>query len=590
MNPPSSRPRPLPSLKPGLRDVLLILSGLKLSLIPDFGLRTSCVRLLFLAFLVAAPCAHAQLVFETTSPYHHIRIIDSGGFRTLCFDDALETCISLKDPLAGHYEYTEYFHMPWLWNTQLTSVLIVGLGGGSSQRAFEHYYPSVTVESVEIDPVVLQVAQQWFGFKESSRQKVHIADGRMYLRRSKARYDLVVLDAYVQGRYGSCLPQHLATREFFELVRDHLTTNGVVAYNVIGSLGAMRADLLGAMYRTLNSVFPQVYLFSASTSQNVVFVATRARGRADLPWLRQRALALLQGGWTSLPKFLDRLQNFRALPPPNVSASPILTDDYAPVEGLSAAARRAGEGLTAPSNQSPPGSSGLSSGPVDRTSTTLITNPPADPFARLRSRMVSEQLVAPGRNITNARVVSAMAKVPRHEFVPDTLRLQAYADGPLPIGQGQTISQPYIVAFMTEQLDPKLGERILEIGTGSGYQAALLSELGAEVYTLEIVRDLARRAAADLSRLGYTNVHVRAADGFNGWPDAAPFDAIIVTCAPEKIPAPLTEQLKPGGRMILPVGTESDQRLVLLTKDSSGKLQQRAVLPVRFVPMTRQLR
>jgi protein-L-isoaspartate(D-aspartate) O-methyltransferase len=155
----------------------------------------------------------------------------------------------------------------------------------------------------------------------------------------------------------------------------------------------------------------------------------------------------------------------------------------------------------------------------------------------------------------------------------------------LPIGYDQTISQPYIVAFMTGQLDPQPMDRVLEIGTGSGYQAAVLAQLVAEVYTIEIVEALAQRAEADLKRLGYTNIHVRAGDGCQGWPEAAPFDAIIVTCAPEKVPPPLVEQLKDGGRMIIPVGPMGDQELVLLRKRGE-QLEQRAVLSVRFVPMT----
>ena len=153
---------------------------------------------------------------------------------------------------------------------------------------------------------------------------------------------------------------------------------------------------------------------------------------------------------------------------------------------------------------------------------------------------------------------------------------------------GQTISQPYIVAFMTEHLDPKPTDRVLEIGTGSGYQAAVLAELVEEVYTIEIVEPLAQRAAADLKRLGYTNVYVRAGDGYQGWPEAAPFDAIIVTCAPEQVPQPLVDQLKEGGWMIIPVGPVGDQELVLLRKQD-GRLDERAVLPVRFVPMTGQI-
>ena len=201
--------------------------------------------------------------------------------------------------------------------------------------------------------------------------------------------------------------------------------------------------------------------------------------------------------------------------------------------------------------------------------------------------MVAEQLSGPGRDITNALVLRAMGKVPRHEFVPQNLRAGAYRDGPLPIGHGQTISQPYIVAFMTEQLDPKPSDRVLEVGTGSGYQAAVLAELVAQVYTVEIIKELATQAAADLKRLGYTNVQARAGDGYKGWPEAAPFDTIIVTCAPEQVPPPLIEQLKDGGRMIIPVGPTWNQELVLLRKHGD-KLERRDVLPVRFVPMTGQ--
>ena len=212
----------------------------------------------------------------------------------------------------------------------------------------------------------------------------------------------------------------------------------------------------------------------------------------------------------------------------------------------------------------------------------LAVPQPADPTAQARRRMVEDQLAA--RGISDARVLAAMGKVPRHELVPKDVRSQAYADAPLPIGEGQTISQPYIVAFMTEQLGLKGGERVLEVGTGSGYQAAVLAELGAEVYTIEIVPALARRARADLERLGYRSVFVREGDGYRGWPEKAPFDAIIVTAAPPEVPAPLLEQLKPGGRLVLPVG-ETFQELLLVTKDKGG-VQKRRLLPVRFVPMT----
>jgi protein-L-isoaspartate(D-aspartate) O-methyltransferase len=197
--------------------------------------------------------------------------------------------------------------------------------------------------------------------------------------------------------------------------------------------------------------------------------------------------------------------------------------------------------------------------------------------------MVKEQIVE--RGIRDERVLDAIRAVPRHELVPEPLRPRAYEDRPLPIGHDQTISQPYIVAFMTEQLAPKPADRVLEVGTGSGYQAAVLARLVADVFSIEIVEPLALRAKADLARLGFKNVHVRAGDGYAGWPEEAPFDAIIVTCAPDHVPEPLVKQLRDGGRMVIPVGDLGRQELYVMEKRGE-KLVQRAVLPVRFVPMT----
>src|SRR6266699_2168184 len=210
--------------------------------------------------------------------------------------------------------------------------------------------------------------------------------------------------------------------------------------------------------------------------------------------------------------------------------------------------------------------------------------PPTE-FAAERQRMVQQQLMP--RGIHEERVLAAMAKVPREEFVPADERAGAYTDHPLPIGYDQTISQPYIVAFMTEQLHPKSSDRVLEIGTGSGYQAAILAELVAEVYTIELAEPLARRAEVTLARLGYKNVHVKVGDGYKGCPEHAPFDAIIVTAAPDHVPQQLTDQLKDGGRMVIPVGERFAQQLYLLEKQN-GRLRESAVLPVRFVPMTRE--
>jgi protein-L-isoaspartate(D-aspartate) O-methyltransferase len=206
-------------------------------------------------------------------------------------------------------------------------------------------------------------------------------------------------------------------------------------------------------------------------------------------------------------------------------------------------------------------------------------------FAAQRQRMVDQQLK--GRGIQDKRVLAAMAKVPREEFIPVDARADAYEDGPLPIGYDQTISQPYIVGFMTEQLRPKSSDRVLEIGSGSGYQAAVLAELVADVYTIDIIEPLAKTAEATLQRLGYKNVHIKVGDGYKGWLEEAPFDAIIVTCAPEKVPQPLVDQLKDGGRMVIPVGERFAQQLYLLEKQN-GQLKESATLPVRFVPMLRE--
>ena len=210
--------------------------------------------------------------------------------------------------------------------------------------------------------------------------------------------------------------------------------------------------------------------------------------------------------------------------------------------------------------------------------------PPAvDDLTAQRNAMVAEQMEA--RGISDPATLAAMRAVPRHEFLPLRLREEAYGDYPLPIGHGQTISQPYIVAFMTEAIRPQPGEKILEVGAGSGYQAAVLAQMGADVYTVEIVEPLAEMARQTLERLGYTKAHVKHGDGYRGWPEHAPFDAVIVTCAPDKIPPDLIAQLRDGGRMIIPVGGGLEQELVLLRKHGD-KVEKQSVLPVRFVPMT----
>jgi protein-L-isoaspartate(D-aspartate) O-methyltransferase len=220
-----------------------------------------------------------------------------------------------------------------------------------------------------------------------------------------------------------------------------------------------------------------------------------------------------------------------------------------------------------------------------------------DAYAAARSRMAAEiasmareTAGETGRTRFADAVMTAMGKVPRHRFVPAGQEASAYDNRPLPIGEGQTISQPYIVALMTDLIEPKPTDAVLEVGTGSGYQAAVLAELVERVYTIEIVEPLGRRAAKLLADLGYRNVEARVGDGYAGWPGSGPFDAIVVTAAAPEVPRPLIDQLKPGGRMVIPVGGSGEvQQLLLVQKERDGSATTRQTLPVRFVPMTRDV-
>ncbi|OGR87592.1 MAG: protein-L-isoaspartate O-methyltransferase [Elusimicrobia bacterium RIFCSPLOWO2_01_FULL_60_11] len=206
--------------------------------------------------------------------------------------------------------------------------------------------------------------------------------------------------------------------------------------------------------------------------------------------------------------------------------------------------------------------------------------------ASLRMKMVEEQIER--RGVTDAQVLEAIRKVPRHLFIPEALRASAYQDHPVPLGWGQTISQPYIVALMTQLLEIRRGDKVLEIGTGSGYQAAVLAELGARVYSIEIIPELASVAKGNLKRAGHPKIKLKVGDGYLGWKEFAPFDAVIVTCAPEDIPSPLVEQLREGGRMVIPVGKEDQAQELVLAEKRGRQMVRRSILPVRFVPMLRE--
>jgi spermidine synthase len=276
----------------------------------------------------------AGVVFETHSPYHLVQVIDEPGVRVLSFNGTRETQMSLSNPLQGHFEYTEYFHMPWVWNRNIERVLMLGLGGGSIQRAYQHYYTNVMVDTVELDPVVVKVARDYFKVVETPRLKIYNQDGRMFLNRTTENYDLIILDAYTKSRYGSSIPPHLTTKEFFTLASSHLTTNGVLAYNVIGNLQDSEPEIVGAIYRTLKEVFPQVYAFPASSSLNVVLVATKTPSPFDYTRAQREGVALVQSRKVTLPTYASRLKAFRNTPPRSAGVSPVLTDDRAPVESL----------------------------------------------------------------------------------------------------------------------------------------------------------------------------------------------------------------------------------------------------------------
>jgi len=216
------------------------------------------------------------------------------------------------------------------------------------------------------------------------------------------------------------------------------------------------------------------------------------------------------------------------------------------------------------------------------TNSDRLQNPIEANFQSMKEEMVETQILT--RGIKDEAVLNAMLKVDRHKFVPEEICHLAYSDRPLPIGEGQTISQPYIVALMTELLELKKGEKVLEVGTGSGYQAAILAELAGQVYTIEIIESLARSAEKLLKELGYRSIHVKIGDGYVGWEEFAPYDAIIVTCAPTHVPQPLLDQLKEGGRLVIPVG-DYYQELKKITK-VKGQMKSQNIIPVVFVPMT----
>jgi spermidine synthase len=292
--------------------------------------------LLCLAALLCAWSSQAQpgrnVVFERISQYHHIQVYDEGGIRTLSFNGSWETKMSLADPLTGHFEYTEYFQMPFLWNPDIKTVLMAGLGGGSTQRAFQHYFTNVMVDTVEIDPAVVEVAEKYFHVTNNSTLRMHTNDARQYLRLATNTYDVILMDAYSTTRFGSSLPPQLTTKEFFTIANGHLTTNGVLGYNVIGQVSGTREKLVAALFHTMKEVFPQVYMFPADESENIVFIATKSSEFSTWSSVQQDASARTRSGLAKLPTYVNRARNFVNRPSFTSTNTLILTDDNCPIE------------------------------------------------------------------------------------------------------------------------------------------------------------------------------------------------------------------------------------------------------------------
>jgi len=291
--------------------------------------------LLGLAVLLCAWSSQAQtgknVIFERISQYHHIQVYDEEGVRVLSFNGSWESKMLLTDHLKGHFEYTEYFQMPFIWNPNIKNVLMAGLGGGSTQRAYQHYYTNVMVDTVEIDPAVVEVAEKYFYLTNDSHLRMHTNDARVFLRNSTNNWDVILMDAYSTTRYGSSLPPQLTTKEFFTIANSHLTTNGVLGYNVIGQLSGTRERLVADLFQTMKTVFPQVYLFPADESENIVFIATKSKELFTPAQVMVDGDALINTGFVKLPSFAERMNNFLGRPRFAATNTMILTDDNSPI-------------------------------------------------------------------------------------------------------------------------------------------------------------------------------------------------------------------------------------------------------------------
>lgn len=302
-----------------------------------YRLYTTLVLALLILLLLAAPASSgwSTTVYEADSLYHHIRVVDDSGKRILRFDNSMETTMSIANPYTGHFEYIDYFFQAFCLNPNIKNSLMLGLGGGSAPKLMQLYFPQVAVDVVEIDSMVYDVAKEYFYFKPAKNTQVTIQDARVFLRKTDKVYDLIIMDAYTSNKYGSYIPFHLATREFFEIVDSRLADNGVFAFNIIGQIYGERQEVVAALYRTLRERFPNLYIFPAITSQNVVIIASKSSVRHTKAEWTAAASSLMYSGSVGLyPQYTARASNFVNIVPPDWEEAQLLTDDFAPIDGL----------------------------------------------------------------------------------------------------------------------------------------------------------------------------------------------------------------------------------------------------------------
>jgi len=295
------------------------------------------VAMLLVCLLLSSPASAgwANTIYEADSLYHHIRVVDESGTRILRFDNSMESTMKLANPYMGHFEYVDFFFQSFVLKQDIEKCLMLGLGGASAPKLMQRYFPDVEIDIVEIDEMVYDVAREYFYFEPDETTDVTIQDGRVFIRKSDEIYDLIIMDAYTANKYGSYVPFHLATLEFFEIVDEHLSDDGILAFNIIGTLRGYRKEVVASIYRTMDRVFPEIYVFPAKSSDNIVMIASKGKdGLSATQWMNI-AVSLVNSGFTGLyPNYVMRSSTCTDLVPPRWWDAQLLTDDFAPIDGL----------------------------------------------------------------------------------------------------------------------------------------------------------------------------------------------------------------------------------------------------------------